>query len=92
VVLDNQAHESTGGQSTVSHSIDVCGVAAACGYPRVERATSPDSLAPCLQRAGGELSLIHVPILTGVAEPLPRPTIEPPAVAERLRQFLRRTS
>lgn len=92
LLFDNQVHESTGGQATVSSSVDVCGIAAACGYPQVVRAETPDELAGCLSTAGNELSFLHVPIQTGVAEPLPRPAIEPPAVAQRLREFLRRTS
>ncbi len=91
VVLDNQAHESTGGQATVTHSIDICGIAAACGYPAVARAATPDALARQLRATGNGLALVHVPILTGAAEPLPRPAIEPPAVAQRLREYLRRT-
>ena len=92
VVLDNQAHESTGGQATVSHSLDICGIAAACGYPCVARAATPAAvLAGQLQTAGGERLLLHVPILTGVTEPLPRPAIEPPAVAQRLRDYLQGT-
>ncbi len=92
ILLDNQAHESTGGQATVSHSLDLCGLAAACGYPHVARASTPDDLQAWLQSAGGELTFLHVPIQTGVAEPLPRPALEPAAVAQRLRDFLRRTS
>ena len=48
------------------------------------RAETPDELAGFLSTAGNELSFLHVPIQTGVAEPLPRPAIEPPAVAQRL--------
>ncbi|WP_244126052.1 thiamine pyrophosphate-dependent enzyme, partial [Burkholderia gladioli] len=32
VLLDNGAHESTGGQATVSRHVSFAGVAAACGY------------------------------------------------------------
>ena len=35
ILLDNGIHESTGGQSTVSHSIDFRSIAAGCGYPEV---------------------------------------------------------
>ena len=44
VLLDNEVHESTGAQSTVSHSVDLAQVARACGYPRVVRAGSPADL------------------------------------------------
>ena len=90
VLLDNELHESTGGQSTVSHSIDLCAIAAASGYPRSVRAASLDEIGAEIARAGKELSFVHVKMLPGVAKGLPRPTVKPPAVAERMRQFLAR--
>jgi phosphonopyruvate decarboxylase len=87
VLLDNGVHESTGGQATVSRSIDFGGLAAACGYTRVERVTQPAKLAAILERPATELTFVHVPILPGVPE-LPRPSITPAAVAARLRAHL----
>ena len=43
ILLDNQVHESTGGQATVSTSVDVCGIAADCGYPQVAHPRRPTS-------------------------------------------------
>ena len=37
VLLDNGIHESTGGQTTVSASIDFPSIASACGYPERRR-------------------------------------------------------
>jgi phosphonopyruvate decarboxylase len=88
VLLDNGIHESTGGQTTVSGSIDFCGVAGASGYQRVTRAGTPDELARQIEQAAGTLSFIHVPILPGVPEQLPRPSITPEQVAARLRKHL----
>jgi phosphonopyruvate decarboxylase len=34
VLLDNNAHDSTGGQSTVSHNIDFVEIASSCGYEK----------------------------------------------------------
>ncbi len=91
VLLDNQMHESTGGQSTVSHSVDFCAIAAACGYPRTARATTPDEVASFLQGDdGSRLSFFHVRILPGSPSDLPRPTITPPEVAARLRASIKR--
>jgi phosphonopyruvate decarboxylase len=87
VVLDNGLHESTGGQSTVSRSIDFPGLAAACGYERVETVTAPDELAAALQQSTDQLTFVHAPILPGVPE-LPRPSITPAEVAARLRAHL----
>jgi phosphonopyruvate decarboxylase len=87
VLLDNGLHESTGGQSTVSRSIDFSGLAASCGYERVETATRPDELAAVLNQPMSELTFVHVPILPGVPE-LPRPSILPAEVASRFRAHL----
>jgi phosphonopyruvate decarboxylase len=87
VLLDNEAHESTGAQSTVSHSVDLAGVARACGYGNVVRATSLDKLGKTIADAR-ELTFVHVKIKTGAPDDLPRPTITPVEVAERMRKFL----
>lgn len=87
VLLDNGMHESTGGQTTVSGSIDFCGLAAACGYPSVTALASPEELQNKIHTATRELNFIHVPVLPGVPE-LPRPEITPPEVAARLRAHI----
>ena len=84
VLLDNGVHESTGSQHTVSRSIDFCGLAAACGYPRVAEVARPTELGQALARSAAELNFIHVPVLPGVPE-LPRPAISPEDVAARFR-------
>lgn len=88
IVLDNQVYESTGSQSTVSGSVDFCGLAAACGYPKVSRVTGPDELADAIADSPGQLAFYHVPILPGAPRGLGRPDMAPPDVAARLRQFL----
>jgi phosphonopyruvate decarboxylase len=87
VLLDNGVHESTGGQQTVSRSIDFCALAAACGYRQVTEAANAGDLAAKVRAATGQLSFIHVPILPG-GPPLPRPEISPPEVAARFRRHI----
>ena len=90
VVLDNGVHESTGGQATVSRSIDFRGIAAACGYPSVLAATTAEQLTRLLAEAPRELTFVHVPILPGIDRKPPRPTVGPVDVAARLREHLSR--
>jgi phosphonopyruvate decarboxylase len=90
ILLDNGMHESTGGQSTVSNSVDLCAVAAACGYVRTGRATRPEELEGWLADAAPGLAFLHVRIRPGVAQPLPRPAMRPEQIAGRLRDFLQR--
>jgi len=92
ILFDNAAHESTGGQSTVSRSIDFCEIAAGCGYPRTSSASEPQELTELLRAGGDTLHFIHVPTVPGVRSGLPRPSIQPYEVADRLRSFLKRSS
>jgi phosphonopyruvate decarboxylase len=85
IVLDNGQHESTGGQRTMTHTTDLAAVAAACGYPVVQRAATPDQLIAQLAAHEPGLAFIHAPIRPGIADELPRPAVTPPEVAERLR-------
>jgi phosphonopyruvate decarboxylase len=89
IVLDNQVHESTGGQPTASGTIDFCAVAAACGYPHTVSADTPDALGALLRADDTELSFVHVPIQQGIERGLSRPGISPAAVARRLEALLK---
>jgi phosphonopyruvate decarboxylase len=88
IVLDNGQHESTGGQPTSTATTDLAGVAAACGYRHVERATSAERLSDLLRKRLDGPLFIHVPIHPGVPQKLPRPAITPPEVAARFRRHL----
>lgn len=92
IVIDNEVHDSTGGQSTVSHSIDLAGVAAACGYPRVIRAHSAAEVEAIVRDQPKELTFVHVKCAPGESGSLPRPKETPAQVAERMRNWLKETS
>jgi phosphonopyruvate decarboxylase len=88
ILLDNSIHESTGGQTTLSAAVDFCAVAAACGYPSVVTAAGPDELHAQLAATVGQLAFIYAPTLPGVPADLPRPTMAPAEVADRLRAHI----
>jgi len=90
LLLDNGVHDSTGGQATVSASVDFAAVALACGYGY---AASCDDLAGFEQAwreatAVGRPALIHLRIAAGSMATLGRPTVTPQAVARRFKAFL----
>jgi phosphonopyruvate decarboxylase len=88
VLLDNGVHESTGGQGTVSPSVDFCALARACGYPRAVTAADPAALGAALaERAPGPL-FIRAPIRPGVPADLPRPREDFADLAARFRRHL----
>jgi phosphonopyruvate decarboxylase len=92
VLIDNEAHDSTGGQSTVSHSIDLAGVAAACGYPKVHRAHTKEEVADLVRAPSNELTFVHVKTRTGEPSDLPRPKETPVEVVDRMRAWLVETA
>ena len=76
VVINNSAHETVGGMPTVAGSMDVVGVAKACGYPYAVCVDSFESLDRELAAAKScdSLSLIEVKCSIGARADLGRPT------------------
>lgn len=92
ILIDNEAHDSTGGQPTCSSIVDLAAVAAACGYRGIAR---------CDDRSGFELALrwalaqegptfVHVKVRPGSSAALGRPAIGPRAVGRRFREYFGR--
>lgn len=90
VVLDNGMHESTGGQFTVTTSVDLAAVASACGYCAAERVYEPGRLAEIFSAPREALGFVCAAVAPGVPDDLPRPTVTPPEVTRRLRAHLAR--
>ncbi len=88
VLLDNEAHDSTGTQSTVSHSVDLAAVAAGCGYPSVRRVEGADELEAVLRDRTPGLRFVHLKTRPGAPDDLPRPKITPREVKERLKKHI----
>jgi phosphonopyruvate decarboxylase len=89
LLLDNGAHDSTGGQATVSPQVSFAGVAAACGYAS---AVEGDDLAIIDELfASPPLDgprFVRLTIRRGTPDGLPRPTITPPDVKTRLMRHI----
>lgn len=90
VILDNEAHDSTGGQPTGSGDVDFPAIAAACGYASATSCdnieTAVQALAACLATSGPHL--LHIRIKPGSMAGLGRPQMHPSEVAIRFRNFL----
>lgn len=91
VLLDNEAHDSTGGQATVAHSVDSAAVARACGYPSARRISTAEDLEAALRDRGDGLRFLHLKTRPGAPADLPRPKITPREVADRLAKHLEAT-
>jgi phosphonopyruvate decarboxylase len=90
LLLDNEAHDSTGGQSTVAPTVSFAAIARGFGYPSV---CSTDDilefrakLSEAISAAGP--SFIHFKIRCGAMKNLSRPSVTPVEVKQRLMQFL----
>ena len=89
LLLDNAVHDSTGGQSTVSRRLSFAGIAAACGYASALQTSELGKIAAWLE-AGPLTGPRFACLLTRPGSPadLPRPTLGPVAVKERLRRHI----
>jgi phosphonopyruvate decarboxylase len=83
-------HDSTGGQATVSPIVDFARVALACGYRSGRTCDGLVAFGRALNAAftAPGPHLIHLHIRPGSVENLGRPTVKPPDVARRFRDFL----
>ena len=89
VLLDNGVHESTGGQATVASSVSFAGVAAACGYASAADSDHAASLRQLFaSRAADGSRFLRLAIGSGTPADLPRPTITPVDVKNRLMRHI----
>jgi phosphonopyruvate decarboxylase len=91
ILIDNESHDSTGGQRTVSGVVRFAEIAAAANYRNAWSLNRRDDVAAAvkeLRRRPGP-SLLHIKIKAGSPEKLGRPTVKPHEVKERFMSFLR---
>lgn len=89
LLLDNGAHDSTGGQATVSARISFAAVAAACGYAAALETEEVEHLATWLEApalAGPRFACLLT--RTGTPADLPRPSVGPVEVKQRLMRHI----
>ncbi|SDF58437.1 phosphonopyruvate decarboxylase [Limimonas halophila] len=90
VLLDNGAHDSTGGQRTANPGVDFAAVARACGYAATAACDTRDGLAEALRAPDGP-ALVHAHVATGALPKLGRPQETLPELAARMRAHLTAT-
>jgi phosphonopyruvate decarboxylase len=91
ILLDNQAHDSTGGQMTVSHNINFVEIASSCGYTRSIYVHNLKELHAWIKewKQARWLTFLYMRISTSSEEQLARPTMKPNEVKERLETFMK---
>lgn len=91
ILLDNEVHDSTGGQSTVSGSVDFTDVAKGFGYRWIFATDSLDQFTELMTRTAqleGPV-FIHFKTRKGAPGDLVRPSITPVEVKERFMNYLK---
>ena len=91
IVLDNEVHDSTGAQATVSSGISFADIAAACGYGVAIDGDNTGVIDHLLTDESDRIEgphFAHVKIQSGTDGELPRPAITPAEVVRRLMQHI----
>ncbi|NOR19715.1 MAG: phosphonopyruvate decarboxylase [Xanthomonadales bacterium] len=83
LLLDNHVHESTGGQATVSSTIDFPAIAGACGYREIYSVNQDGRNFDGFLKSDAP-AFMYLETRRGVPDDLPRPSVKPVAVARRL--------
>ena len=89
IVLDNEVHDSTGAQATVSAGVSFAGIAKACGYGSTWEGNDIallDELFSAAENSGPRFAQLK--IRPGAMENLPRPDITPEQVRDRLMRHI----
>jgi phosphonopyruvate decarboxylase len=91
VLLDNESHDSTGGQRTASGIVDFAAVATATNYRNAFAAERAGDIREALKLARSRPgpTLLHIRIRPGSPKNLGRPTVKPHEVKDRFMTFLR---
>ncbi len=91
IVINNGAHATVGGMATVADSIDLTGVAKACGYPNAICVNNYEDLDRALKDAKdkNELSFIEVKCGIGARDDLGRPTTTAKENKEAFMEYIR---
>ena len=85
ILLDNEVHDSTGAQSTVSSMVEFANIAIACGYTLAYKGNKIELIAKVFaeNNASGP-RFAHLKTTPGTISDLPRPDISPEQALQRL--------
>jgi len=90
IVLDNEAYESTGGQPSITSTLDLAPLAQSAGYALVRRVTDMAALEAALgaAQAAKALAFILAKVTGRAPEGLGRVSLTPEAITQRFAQVL----
>lgn len=90
IILDNGAHDSTGGQKTITNTLDLAGVATVCGYVTSTIVETEGDIVKALKNIYGNSGphFLRVIVNRGTDPNLPRPSKLPHQVWQEFKEFL----
>lgn len=90
ILLDNNAHDSTGGQATVAPSVDFAKLAQAAGYKNTLVANNLDELKKHIEswNQDKKLTFLYLRTAKGKKPGLGRPKVTPEQIKKRIKRFL----
>ncbi|WP_026473997.1 phosphonopyruvate decarboxylase [Alkaliflexus imshenetskii] len=91
IVLNNGAHESVGGHPTAAFKVDLCGIAASCGYRQVFRIDNKSDLSGLFQKLPKFSGPIFIEVMVSLASraDLGRPKESPAMNKEAFMRFIK---
>jgi phosphonopyruvate decarboxylase len=92
IVINNEAHDSVGGQPTIANEINLIEIATACGYSFVKCVTTSLELEQLFEEIDHKEGPMFLEIKTrkGARENLGRPTLSPIEIKEELMNTLKK--
>jgi len=89
IVLDNEVHDSTGAQATVTNNVKFAKIAAACGYSVAYEGNDIELIDQLFNEKNNQGAKFgHLKISAGSIENLPRPDVTPVEALQRLMQHI----
>ncbi len=92
IIFDNNAHDSTGGQKTVSNSVDFSKIALTCGYKSAKTVSTQKELTGFIKtlKLQKQPSMLVIKVKKGARKDLGRPTTTPQENKSAFMKFLKR--
>ena len=89
ILLDNEVHDSTGAQSTVSKNVNFAMIAKASGYGAAICGNKLEVIDELFSQKENDGPIFgHLKICSGTIENLPRPNISPDQILRRMMQHI----
>lgn len=93
ILIDNEVHDSTGGQGTVTGGVSFGAIAAGFGYPKIYSTDLINRFAEILDEVKGKSEgpiFVHLKTKKGSPEKLGRPKVTPAQVSVRFAEFIQK--